>query len=66
MTAAGERVDVGHHDGRSMDGGPIVSEQFLGPSAKLVAGPAVIGDLLDRVTIANPIEVGAPNVRCNT
>ena len=45
-----------------MDSGPVVCEQFLGPSAELVAWPAVIGDFLDRVAIADPVEMGAPDV----
>ena len=48
-----------------MDGCPVVSEQFLGPSAKLMAGSAVVSDFLDCVAIANPPKVCAPEIRCD-
>lgn len=34
----------------------------MGPTAKLVTGSAVIGDFLDSVAIADPVEVSAPDV----
>ena len=40
----------------------MVREEFLGPSAQLVAGTAVLRDLLDGIAVADPPKVGAPDV----
>ena len=63
VAAAVEGVDVSHHGTWAVDRGPIVREEFLRPAAELVAGPIVVGDLLDSVAVADPIEVGTPDVR---
>jgi len=53
-------IDINHHDGGSMDGGPSVGEEFLGPSTELMAGPGVGGYFLDCVAVTDPVEVDAP------
>ena len=65
VAAAVEGVDVDHHGGMAVDCGPMISENFLRPAAELVAGSAVCSDLLNGIAIANPVEVGSPNVRIN-
>ena len=40
----------------------MVGEELLGPSTELMAGPTVIGDFLNRITIADPVKMGAPNI----
>ena len=63
MAASVERVDVDHHGGWAVDCCPGVCEELLGPSTKLVAGAAAIGNFLNSVTVADPAEVGAPDAR---
>ena len=62
VAAAVESVDVGHHSSGAVDGGPSVSKKLLRPTAELVTGPRVGGNLLDGVTVADPVEMGAPEV----
>jgi hypothetical protein len=59
VAAAVEGVDVDHHGGGPVDSGPMVGEECLGPTTKLVAGAGVGGDLLDGVAVTNSVEVGA-------
>eukprot|EP00977_Amphora_coffeiformis_P023870 scaffold14635_cov201-Amphora_coffeaeformis.AAC.3 len=62
VAARVEGVDVGHHGCGTMDCGPVVHEEFLGPATELVAGSLVGGDGLDGIAIADPVEVAAPDV----
>ena len=45
-----------------MNGSPVIREEFLRPTAELVAGAGVGSDLLDCVAVAYPVEVGTPNI----
>ena len=62
VAAAVEGVHVSHHSRRSVDSGPSVGKEFLGPPSKEVAGSAVSGDFLNCVAVANPEEPSSPNV----
>ena len=60
VSSAVEGINVDHHGTGPMNGCPSVREEFLGPSAELVAWSVVSGDFVDSVAVADPVEVGAP------
>eukprot|EP00977_Amphora_coffeiformis_P021888 scaffold10036_cov95-Amphora_coffeaeformis.AAC.1 len=54
VAASVEGVDVGHHGGGPVDCGPVVHEEFLGPSTELMAGSLIGGNGLDGIAVADP------------
>lgn len=53
-------VDVGHHAGGPVEDAEMVAEEFLSETTNLVERAFIIKNVLDRVTVAKPVEMCAP------
>lgn len=62
MAATSEGVTIGEHAGRAVDGGEVVSEEFLTEAPNLVEFAGVFEDFFEGAAIAYDVEVGSPEV----